>query len=114
MPPSMTRLERPSARISAENLHYAFSSFNFTATFLNLLLEVGVERIMFSADYPYALMTRARVSGQLQVSAGDQERIAHRNAERLSDCRALFLARSCGRRTTRVGIRQRGPQPRPR
>jgi hypothetical protein len=48
------------------------------------LLEVGVERIMFSADYPYASMTQACVFlNQLPVSTADKERIAHSNAERL-------------------------------
>jgi predicted TIM-barrel fold metal-dependent hydrolase len=61
-----------------------FSGFNFMATFLDLLLQVGVERIMFSADYPYASMERARsFLEQIPVSAADRERIAHRNAERL-------------------------------
>jgi predicted TIM-barrel fold metal-dependent hydrolase len=67
-----------------ENVHYTFSGFNFMAAFLDLLLEVGVERIMFSADYPYASMTEARgFLNQLPVSTADKERIAHRNAERL-------------------------------
>jgi predicted TIM-barrel fold metal-dependent hydrolase len=58
--------------------------FNFTAAFLDLLLEVGVERIMFSADYPYASMTQARgFLNQLPVSTTDKERIARSNAERL-------------------------------
>src|SRR5258708_27730416 len=42
--------------LSRQNVHYTFSGFNFTPTFLDLLLEVGVDRIMFSADHPYASM----------------------------------------------------------
>ena len=62
---------------------YTFG-FNFTPTFLNLLLEVGADRIMFSADHPYASMSRARsFLDQLPVSASDKEKIAYRNAERL-------------------------------
>jgi predicted TIM-barrel fold metal-dependent hydrolase len=54
------------------------------ATFLNLLLEVGVPRIMFSADHPYQSMTLARAFlDQLPVSAADRARIAHGNAETL-------------------------------
>jgi len=53
-------------------------------TFLDLLLEVGVDRIMFSADHPYASMAEARTFlDQLPVSPADRERIAHGNAERL-------------------------------
>ena len=61
-----------------------FSGFNFTATFLNLFLEVGVDRIMFSADHPYASMAEARAFlDHLPVSPSDRERIAHVNAEAL-------------------------------
>jgi predicted TIM-barrel fold metal-dependent hydrolase len=49
-----------------------------------LLLQVGVDRIMFSADHPYASMAQARAFlDQLPVSTADKERIAHGNAERL-------------------------------
>jgi predicted TIM-barrel fold metal-dependent hydrolase len=67
-----------------ENLHYTFGGFNFTSTFNNLLAEVGVERIMFSIDYPYGSMAEARAFLEgIPVSAADRERIAHGNAERL-------------------------------
>ena len=65
-------------------MHYTFGGFNFTPTFLNLLLEIGVERIMFSVDYPYGSMEEAQSFLQhLPVSGADRERIAHGNAERL-------------------------------
>ena len=84
MPMAMTRLQRPMSAYLRENLHYTFSGFNFTPTFLDLFLEVGVDRMMFSADYPYASMEQARsFLDQLPVSAADRERIAHGNAERL-------------------------------
>jgi predicted TIM-barrel fold metal-dependent hydrolase len=48
------------------------------------LLEVGVERIMFSADHPYGSMAEARAFlDHIPVSAADRESIAHGNAERL-------------------------------
>jgi uncharacterized protein len=81
---AMTRLSRPISSYLRENIYYTFSGFNFTATFLNLLLQVGVDRIMFSADYPYASMAQARAFlDQLPVSNADRERIAHGTAERL-------------------------------
>ena len=84
MPMAMTKLNRPISAYLRENIHYTFSGFNFTAPFLDLLLEVGVERIMFSADYPYASMTQARgFLNQLPVSTADKEKIARSNAERL-------------------------------
>jgi predicted TIM-barrel fold metal-dependent hydrolase len=84
MPMAMTNLQNPISFYLRQNVHYTFSGFNFTPTFLDLLLEVGVDRIMFSADHPYASMTQARAFlNQLPVSAADKERIAHGNAERL-------------------------------
>jgi predicted TIM-barrel fold metal-dependent hydrolase len=47
-------------------------------------MEVGVDRIMFSADHPYASMKEARTFlDRLPVSDADRERIAHGNAEAL-------------------------------
>jgi uncharacterized protein len=84
MSPAITGLKRPISAYLRENVHYTFAGFNFTPTFLDLLLQVGVDRIMFSADYPYGSMAQARAFlDQLPVSVADRERIAHGNAERL-------------------------------
>ena len=84
MAPALTKLKRSFGDYLRANVHYTFGGFFFPATFLDLLLEVGVERIMFSVDHPYGSMTRGRAFlEQLPVSAADRERIAHGNAERL-------------------------------
>ncbi len=84
MPVELTKLKHPVGTYLRQNVHYTFSGFNYTAPFLDLLLQVGVERIMFSADYPYQSMLQARTFlEQLPVSPADKERIAHGNAERL-------------------------------
>jgi predicted TIM-barrel fold metal-dependent hydrolase len=84
LPPQVMKLARPFADYLRQNVHYSFGGFNFAPTFLNLLLEVGIERIMFSVDYPYGAMEEARSFLQhLPVSDTDRERIAHGNAERL-------------------------------
>jgi predicted TIM-barrel fold metal-dependent hydrolase len=84
LPVAMTKIDRPISAYLRENIHYTFSGFNFTPTFLDLLLQVGIDRIMFSVDHPYASMAQARAFlNQLPVSATDKERIAHGNAERL-------------------------------
>ena len=84
MPVELTKLKRPVSAYLLDNLHYTFAGFNFPPTFLDLLLEVGVSRIMFSADYPYASMAEARAFlEQIPVSAADRARIAHGNAEKL-------------------------------
>ncbi len=82
--PQLTKLARPFGDYLRQNVHYTFGGFNFAPTFLNLLLEIGVDRIMFSADYPYGSMEEAKSFLQhLPVSEADRERIAHGNAERL-------------------------------
>ena len=82
MPRGLTKLQRPIGSYLRENLHYTISGFNFLPPFLDLLLEVGVDRIMFSADYPFGSMSEARdFLDQLTVSPADKERIAHGNAE---------------------------------
>jgi predicted TIM-barrel fold metal-dependent hydrolase len=84
LPTEVTQLARPLGAYLRENVHYTFAGFNFAATFLDLLLEVGVERIMFSADHPYGSMAEARAFlDHIPVSAADRERIAHGNAEQL-------------------------------
>ena len=86
MPTEMTKLQRPIGAYLRESLHYTISGFNFLPPFLDLLLEVGVERIMFSADYPFGSMSQARnFLDQLPVSPADRERIAHGNAEVLME-----------------------------
>jgi predicted TIM-barrel fold metal-dependent hydrolase len=84
LPVEITKLARPLGAYLRENVHYTFAGFNFPATFLDLLLEVGIERIMFSVDHPYGPMAEARAFlDHIPVSAADRERIAHGNAEQL-------------------------------
>ncbi len=60
MPVAMTRLNRTISSYLTENVHYTFSGFNFMPAFLNLMLQVGIDRIMFPTDFPYSSMTKAR------------------------------------------------------
>lgn len=84
MNPETTKLKRPVSAYLRENIHYTFSGLNYIPVFLNLLLEVGVDRILFSVDHPYASMAQGRdFLNKLPVSAADKERIAHGNAENL-------------------------------
>ena len=84
MPPQATGLDRSIGAYLRENVHYTFSGFNYLPPFLNLLMEVGVDRIMFSADYPYASMAEARTFlERIPVSPAERERVAHGNAETL-------------------------------
>jgi uncharacterized protein len=84
LPVQVTKLNRSIGSYLRENLHYTFSGFNYLPAFLDLLFQVGVDRIMFSTDYPYSSMVQARTFlEQLPISPGDKEQIAHGNAERL-------------------------------
>src|ERR1019366_6908201 len=73
----MTKLARPVSDYLRQNVHYTFGGFNFTPTFLNLLLEIGVERIMFSVDYPYGSMREKWAmqppSNSYHLGAGEHE-----------------------------------------
>jgi len=77
-----THLERSAGAYFRENFSYTFGGFNYLPAFFDLLLQVGVDRILFSMDYPYASMESARnFLDQLPVSPADKEQIAHGNAE---------------------------------
>jgi predicted TIM-barrel fold metal-dependent hydrolase len=84
LPTSLTKLQQSPSEYLRRNVHYTFSGFNWTPTFLELILQVGADRTMFSSDYPYASMTAATdfLKG-IPVSPSDRERIAHGNAEHL-------------------------------
>jgi len=84
LPVEATKLDRPVGDYLRENVHYTFGGFNWTQAFLDLVLQVGVDRIMFSTDHPYASMSEARAFlDGLPVSPADKKRIAHGNAEHL-------------------------------
>jgi uncharacterized protein len=82
--PELTGLTHPVSTYLRRNLNYTFANFNDEATYANLVAQVGLERVCFSADYPFGSMRAARdfLDG---LPLGDDERalISHRNAERL-------------------------------
>ncbi len=84
LPTQLTKLKRPVGAYLRENIYYTFSGFNYVPNFLDLLFQVGVDRIMFSADYPYSSMLAARdfLEG-LPLSPADIHSIAHGTAEQL-------------------------------
>ena len=80
----VTKLRHAPSYYLRQNVHYTFAGFNWTPQFLTLLLEVGIDRIMFSTDHPYASMSEATAFlDAIPVSPHDRERIAHGNAEKL-------------------------------
>jgi hypothetical protein len=56
-------------------------AFNAYQAMVNV---IGIDRVVFTADYPYGNSRAARqFLDQMPISAGEKEKIAHLNAERL-------------------------------
>ena len=54
------------------------------AAFIGLLHAIGIDRILFSVDYPYSdNRASKRFLENLPISPDDKEKVAHLNAERL-------------------------------
>jgi uncharacterized protein len=82
--PELTGLRHPVSTYLRQNLHYTFANFNDVATYANLVAQVGVGRVCFSAGYPFGSMRAARAFlDNLPLSDADRASISHRNAERL-------------------------------
>ncbi|OBI41999.1 amidohydrolase family protein [Mycobacterium colombiense] len=82
--PELTGLQHPVSSYLRENFHYTFANFNDHATYANLVAQVGIERVAFSADYPFGSMVNARAFlDGLPLSDDERAAISHRNAEKL-------------------------------
>ena len=52
--------------------------------YLDVVNLIGIDRVLFTTDYPYANMKAARqFLDQMPINLGDKEEIAHPNAEHL-------------------------------
>ncbi len=82
--PDLTGLKHPVSTYLRRNLHYTFANFNDEATYANLVAQVGIDRVAFSADYPFGSMKAARAFlDHLPLTDDERARISHRNAEKL-------------------------------
>jgi predicted TIM-barrel fold metal-dependent hydrolase len=82
--PELTGLAHPVSTYLRQNLHYTFANFNDEATYANLVAQVGIGRVAFSADYPFGSMRAARdFLDKLPLSDDERAAISHRNAEQL-------------------------------
>ena len=87
--PELTGLRRPVSSYLRENFHFTFANFNDVPTYANLVAQIGIDRVCFSADYPFGSMRTARAFfDNLDLSDEDRADISHRNAERLLHLRA--------------------------
>jgi len=79
-----TNLKRPVSEYFCEHFYLTTSGYFTMPPFLCMQQVVGIDRIMFSVDYPFSPNTLGRkFLDNLAVSPEDLEKIAHRNAEQL-------------------------------
>jgi hypothetical protein len=79
-----TSLRRSVSEYFTENFYITTSAYFTVPPFLCALMVVGADRIIFSVDYPFSENGPGRAFlDALPVSAGDRDKIAHGNVERL-------------------------------
>ena len=78
------RLRRSVRQTILDQVWITTSGFFTMVPFVAALMSFGVDRILFSVDYPFASNARARAFlDALPVSPADRAKIAHGNADRL-------------------------------
>ncbi len=78
------RLRRSLRQTLVDQVWITTSGFFTMVPFMAALMSFGADRILFSADYPFASNARARAFlDALPVSPADRAKIAHGNADRL-------------------------------
>ena len=79
-----SHLSRSVKQTLVDQVWLTTSGFFTMVPFMAALMTFGVDRIMFSVDYPFASNARAKAFlDALPVSAADRAKIAHGNADRL-------------------------------
>src|ERR1700680_4382897 len=79
-----TNLKRPIGEYFCENFYLTTSGYFTTPPFLCMQQVIGIDRIMFSVDYPFSPNPLGRkFLDNLAVSPEDMAKITHRNAEKL-------------------------------
>ena len=77
-------LARPISRAILDQVWITTSGIFSQPPFLAALLTFGIDRILYSVDYPYAPNERGRAFLQsLSLSPADLAKVAHGNADRL-------------------------------
>ena len=78
------KLDRPFRSYFRENFHYTTSGFLSNSTLACALAVLGVDRLMFSVDYPYSDNAESvAFLRSAPIDESDREKLAHANAERL-------------------------------
>lgn len=80
----IAHLQRPISRTILDQVWLTTSGIFTEPPFLAALLTFGIDRIMFSVDYPYASNTRGRTFlDRLSLAPADMAKLTHRNADAL-------------------------------
>jgi len=80
----LSHLSRPLSKIITDQVYVTSAGFFSNPPFLAALQTFGIDRLMFSVDYPYASHADGRAFlDKLPLSPIDLEKFAHGNAERL-------------------------------
>lgn len=77
-------LARPAADYLQDNFYLTTSGNYHTPSLIGILLELGADRLMFAADYPFEELEDGAVwLDNVPISDGDRRKIASENARRL-------------------------------
>ena len=77
-------LGKPATHYLRDNFHITTSGNPHTASLVGILLQLGADRLMFAADYPFEDMEAgAAWFDEVPISDSDREKIGRRNAQRL-------------------------------
>jgi predicted TIM-barrel fold metal-dependent hydrolase len=78
------KLQRPIDAYFRENFHYTTSGYLADSSLLCAMAVLGVDRLMFSVDYPFSDNAESvAFLRNAPISEADREKLAHLNAERL-------------------------------
>jgi 2,3-dihydroxybenzoate decarboxylase len=78
------RLAKPATQYLRDNFYISTSGNNHTASLIGVLLEVGADRLLFAADYPFEEMADgAAWLDAVPISEADRLKIGRTNAQRL-------------------------------
>jgi uncharacterized protein len=87
-------LQRPISRTILDQVWLTTSGIFSEPPFLAALLTFGIDRIMFSVDYPYAPNARGRAFlDRISLAPADMARLTHGNADALLELNASAAAR---------------------
>jgi 2,3-dihydroxybenzoate decarboxylase len=78
------KLEKPLASYLPDHFYITTAGNFHTPTLVNVIQEMGVDRVLFSVDYPYERNKQAvEWFDNCSISEGDRRKIGRLNAERL-------------------------------